>query len=976
VSRRLIVYKLRLRLFVNSLRYDLGRVTKIAGFKKISSTICNYITIKQVFLLSFILTSMLSTAGAQWYSIGCGGGGAMYKPRISPHSNAILTVSCDMGGYYISKDGGKSWAMIDLFSHAFVSEFDPVDPNVIYAGSDNLYKSKDLGKTWENICSENTRGKDNPLELIIDPDNTNNLYMAAGNREVIYLARSLNSFIVSKDGGSTWKKITSSIPRGEKLFGFVLDKNSPVERRAMYLGTSRGVFKSEDGGNSFSSHNQGLSKPELISFSGGSDIRNGKTILYACVENDGIYKSEDGAQTWVLTDAPESEKYIISACDNYPYVAYTGLKDEIYKTQDSGVTWESVMFPDNMGDCWISSVYSWGWHFSPLMGIKASANDPNAASFTTFGGNFLTLDGGTTWKGLYSKAIGNDYWASNGLEVTNCFGVHFDPSNKNVLYITYTDAGLWKSLDKGKTWKNISSDIPVYRGCVFWMEIDPDNANKLYAVTSKINSLPEDGPLRQVDAGRGGFVISEDGGETWVKAMDGLPDAPMCCVLVDPNSPADKRVVYVAVMGKGVFKSTDGGYTWIEKNNGLGPNLNAWRMIYSKGKLYLVVTQSKKSMAGGALYCSVDNGNTWKKVNESRNLAYILDVAIHPKNSEIIYMCGYKGYNGGTPSPGGVYRSDDAGKTWKRILEKDYIYGLTVDKRSPDLLYATYCEDEDYPKDRGIFISKNRGNTWSKLEGIPFSKPHRVILDPNDVDHLYVTTFGGGVFTNKDAYAAPMRAPVLKAGQSQKSAVCQKTAETITIDGKLDEAIWKNVKPIEDFILLSGEIPKQKTSVYTAYDSQNFYIAFVCTENKLDSIANTYPKTAIDADLWEDDSVELFIDASPQSLYYYHLIVNTNGSICSVKHNKNRNKMSINDKSWNPQAKAAALVNKSGQKYTVEIAIPLKDLGVTVSIKPNFKATFNAARNRTADNESFTWSLLSIKKGFNDPDRFGKLTFK
>ena len=375
----------------------------------------------------------------------------------------------------------------------------------------------------------------------------------------------------------------------------------------------------------------------------------------------------------------------------------------------------------------------------------------------TDGGIFLTVDGGKNWKSVYSEEQTKGYWNGHGLEVTTTYGVHVNPKNKDIMYISYTDIGLFKSMDGGKSWKYIAGGMPNKGyGNIFWLEIDPENTNRLYAVTSKTHDMPEDWTFKKdVTTYLGGFSISEDGGETWKKSMNGLPENAMTCVLMDPASSPKSRVLYVTVMGRGVYKSVDGGNKWVAANKGLGPNLNAWRMIYSKGKLYLIVAadlRNKPNCIGAALYSSSDKANTWQKVSIKPEFHYLLDVAVHPTNPDTIYVCGYYGYPelfNKVEHPGGVWRSDDAGKTWKQILDKKYVHGITVDERAPDMIYACYNEDNDQPSDSGVYVSKDKGEKWENIKDFPFRGTHRVIVHPDDINHLYVTTFGGGVLTNK-----------------------------------------------------------------------------------------------------------------------------------------------------------------------------------------------------------------------------------
>ena len=81
--------------------------------------------------------------------VGPGGGGAMFRPVVSPHDENTVLVACDMTGAYITHDGGKSWRMFNLRGVAEFFVFDPHDKNVIYVMSTALWRSEDGGDTWK-----------------------------------------------------------------------------------------------------------------------------------------------------------------------------------------------------------------------------------------------------------------------------------------------------------------------------------------------------------------------------------------------------------------------------------------------------------------------------------------------------------------------------------------------------------------------------------------------------------------------------------------------------------------------------------------------------------------------------------------------------------------------------------------------------------------------------------------------------------
>src|SRR6202035_5475411 len=134
---------------------------------------------------------------------------------------------------------------------------------------------------------------------------------------------------------------------------------------------------------------------------------------------------------------------------------------------------------------------------------------------------------------------------------------------------------------------------------------------RMWSVNSGTHDLPRPKMFRRnsVLNYKGGVCRSDDGGKTWEKSNTGMEPRAPTHILLDPTSPPDARVLYVAAFGRGVYKSADGGLSWKLKNNGITQNEPfAWRIIRDNGgALYvLIARRSEDGSIGtdkdGAIY--------------------------------------------------------------------------------------------------------------------------------------------------------------------------------------------------------------------------------------------------------------------------------------------------------------------------------------------------------------------------------------
>jgi photosystem II stability/assembly factor-like uncharacterized protein len=703
----------------------------------------------------------------------------------------MVLVSCDMGGNYISRDGGQTWRMVNLRGQATFFSFDPGNPKVVYIGAARaIWRTEDAGDTWNLVYPDpksvkkvvytgdeasplisTTAGVLGPVTAMeVDP----------GDSRVLYAVTD-SALVKSNDWGSSWKTLGNMTGGARKI---LINPYSPASARSIYVVSSDRVYAYEDGQWRVNDAPRGAAT--WIYEAAGGYRPGKKPLIYILVDHafsgaepqvlGGLLVSGDGGATW--TQAHQSvieslaDKWIlpqirgIAVAPMQPeraYFSYSNLrtKDDpgnvyfgVASTQDGGANWQYVwkntsISPPSIHDVWLNQTFGPYWGENPLaMGIDPA--DSNRVFAGDLGRTMKTTDGGSTWDGIYSYRLPDNTFSTSGLDVTTSYGVHFDPFNPQRMFITYTDIGLFRSENGGASWVFSGSGIPSqWRNTVYWMTFDPITPGRAWAVVSGTHDLPRTRMLTKgTGAFKGGVVSSADGGKTWQVASNGLPESACTHIILDPSSPAAARTLYVAAMGKGVYKSTDGGATWTLKQVGLpGPEPLAWRLALDpSGALYLVLARRTEKTAygtpdDGGLYRSTDGGETWSVVSLPEGLNGPTGIAIDPKDASRIFLSAWSRDDIFTNSfQGGVFLSRDAGATWKNVLTADqHVYDVTIDPSDPNRVYAAGFQ-------ASVWRSPDGGEGWTRIGGFNFKNAHRVIPDPLDPAMIYVTTFGGSVW--------------------------------------------------------------------------------------------------------------------------------------------------------------------------------------------------------------------------------------
>ena len=293
----------------------------------------------------------------------------------------------------------------------------------------------------------------------------------------------------------------------------------------------------------------------------------------------------------------------------------------------------------------------------------------------------------------------------------------FHPTDVNVMFLATPAGGIWKSEDKGATWKNVDNDLPNF-GVSFIIYDETDPAI-MYAATGDINANETDGA---------GVYKSTDGGKSWLPSNGGIENETVGKILQIPGSATD----FICITKTGVFKSIDAGVNWVKKSDNrdfrdleMKPNdPNTW-----------FATNWTASSIGSYLYVSKDKGETWTIRNYFNGLfpdtRYEIEISKAEPNK--LYLMGgnrmYYSLNDGDSmtllNMGGAHLVNYDSQGW-------YNASFEISDSDPNIMYSGNVR---------LYKSDDRGVTWIRLNHT-HADNHYITYAP-DKKTLYVLDDGG-----------------------------------------------------------------------------------------------------------------------------------------------------------------------------------------------------------------------------------------
>ena len=584
--------------------------------------------------------------------------------------------------------------------------------------------------------------------------------MSPDNPDKMFVTDAYAGIFMSLDGGKTWSPSNTGIKDRDgstgdaiPVFSVTIDATQP---EIIWLGLQNkvGIYKSTDGGQSWTRMINGITEKNGVHFRGFSVDPTNSDVVYAAAEISSwsggkparngrefdltrgvVYKTINGGMNWQAIWRGENlARYVwIDPRDTDVIYISTGIFDReannsdpekrlpggegILKSTDGGKTWKKIN--NGLGNLYVGSLFM---HPSnPEILIAGTGNN----QYYEKGGVYLTKDGGEKWTRVLSD-----------FAITS---VEFAQSDPSIAYAG-SDMYIYRSEDGGSTWDKMSGSygsgwgtLTTRGGFPIDFQVDPRDPDRIF-----------------VNAYGGGNFVSEDGGKTWADASQGYTGSMIRGIEVHPGKPG-----HVLVGARsGLFASQNGGEAW----EGSNPN-PIFFMEFSavafdpKNPKHLIVSSRGDFMIAE----SFDDGLSWKivaKIPENpENMVTWSRIEFAPSDPKIVYA-GTTGFSYKSPfeyygTGLGVYKSADGGKTWKptnTALSQDaHVAAIAVDPIDPDRVFIGTTN-------HGLLLSTNGGTSWQQVKGgLPGKAVISLAINPDDPNFMAAGIINQAVYISKDS---------------------------------------------------------------------------------------------------------------------------------------------------------------------------------------------------------------------------------
>ncbi len=679
---------------------------------------------------------------------------------IHPDNRAVWYVAVGSGNIWKTVNAGTTWETIfdneGSYSIGAIT-LDPSDPDTVWVGTgenvsgrhvgfgDGVYRSRDGGKTWENLGLE----KSEHIGMIrVHPEDSNTVYVAA--QGPLWSGGGDRGLYKTTDGGKTWENILSGgeytgvsevhmDPRNPDVLYAVKWQRLRTVAALMDGGPETGIHKSTDGGKTWRELTEGLPK--------GAKGKTGiavspinPDVLYATIELEqrtgGFWRSENGGESW-----EKRNDYLSSGTGPHYYQELFASPHEfdrvyqadvfLHSTADGGKNIERLPTSARHSD-----------HHALAFDLK----DPNYLLIGTDGGVYESFDKGQTSKFVANLPLTQFYKVTVDYDTPfyNVYGGTQDNNSLGVPSRTVDHSGIHNSDWFVTLWADGHQSFA-----------DPDNPNIIYAEW-------QEGNLTRFDKATGESVYIQPQPRKGEPAERFNWDSP---ILI---SPFDSKRLYFA--SQRVWRSDDRGDSWTPVSGDLTRDIDRlkepmmgrqWSFdsswdLYAMSKFSTITSLSESPLVEGLLYAgtddgliqvSEDGGANWRRIDKLPGVPryfFVNDIRADLHDPDTVYVV-VDNHKQGDFKPY-VFKSENRGKSWKSIVgdlpDRHLTWRIVQDHVKPELLFLG--------TEFGLFFTIDGGSRWVKLEGNVPNIPFRDVVIQRRENDVVGATFGRGIFIFDD----------------------------------------------------------------------------------------------------------------------------------------------------------------------------------------------------------------------------------
>jgi photosystem II stability/assembly factor-like uncharacterized protein len=687
--------------------------------------------------LSFVSAQPFDPALYQelhWRMIGPFRAGRTVAISGIPSQPNVFYMAPNNGGVWKTTDAGRTWSPIfddQPIGSIGALSIAPSNPDMIYVGSgeglrrpdlsvgDGIYKSADRGRTWQPL---GLRDAQQIASILVDPKDPDRLFVAALGHP--YGPNAERGVFRSLDGGQRWQKVLykdenigaidlAFDPRNSQVIFAALwaSRRPPWTTGGAYSGSGSGLYKSTDGGNTWRQIAKGLpGEADRLGRIGLAVSLSAPDRMYAWVDakkNGGIYRSDDGGESWQLMNA---EERIVGRGDDFAcvrvdprnqdtiYVANTST----YKSTDAGKNFTALKGAPGGDD----------YHT-----IWINPENPEIMAFAVDQGATITVNGGKTWSSWYNQPTAQfyhvitdnefPYWVYGAQQESGSVGT---ASRSDFGEITFRD------------WTTVGVEEYGY------VAPDPLHPNLIYGGKATVFDRTT-GQTRDVSP-----VVLRTGQYRFNRT------APLIF------SPADPHVLY---LGSNVlFATRDGGNGWqiispdlTRADPGSPASLGSFvEADPAKGKhrgvIYSLAPSPKDVnliWAGtddGLIHVTRDGGKDWQQVTPSDLTPWSKVAQIDASHFDTTTAYAAVNRLRLDDLHPYIYRTHDGGKTWQKIVhglpDNEPVNTVREDPERKGLLVAG--------TERSVYVSFDDGDHWQSLKlNLPPSSIRDLVVHNDDI---------------------------------------------------------------------------------------------------------------------------------------------------------------------------------------------------------------------------------------------------